>query len=328
MSPVTRRSLLKRGAAACAAGPWLRAAQAQAVPDMARIVVGFPAGGTPDLIARRLADGLTGRLAKAVIVDNRPGAGGRIACDVARQSPADGQTLLINGAAVIAINPHIDSRLNYDPFKDFAPLSLAAVFDLGLAVGAGVPPEVMNLAQFAAWSKANRGRVSYGTPGPGTPPHFVGDALSRRLGLELLHVPYRGGPAALNDAAGGQLSAVILNLGDLVAQGSRLRVVAVTGPSRSRFAPQVATFAEQNMPGLDQRTWFGAYIAGRPAPAVVARVAPAVKAAVSSRDYILALNNLYMEAAASSPGELDRLGRADHAYWGPLIKASGFRADS
>jgi tripartite-type tricarboxylate transporter receptor subunit TctC len=328
MTKITRRQMLRFGAAASAGAAFCNTTSAQAMPETARIIVGFPAGGSPDLICRRLAERLTGKLARVVVVDNRPGASGRIAYGIARQAPADGQTLLLNGAGMLAINPHIYSKLNYDPFKDFAPLSLAAIFDFGFAVGPGVPAEVTSFAEFTARAKANRGRVSYGSPGAGTPPHFVGDAINRRLGLGMVHVPYRGGPPALTDMAGGQLSAAVLSLGDLVAQGGRSRVLAVTGPSRSRFAAQVPTFAEQNVPGLDRRTWFGVYIAGKPAPALVSRVAPIVKAALGSREYVLALNNLGMEAAPGSPQDLDRLGRADLAYWGPIVKASGFQADS
>jgi tripartite-type tricarboxylate transporter receptor subunit TctC len=328
MTYTDRRTTLRLGLAAAAslAFPLVRA---QALPETVRIIVGFPPGGAPDIVARRLAEQLTGKLARGIVVDNRPGAGGRIAVDAARQSPADGATLLLNPAGVLTINPHSYKKLNYDPFKDFTPLSLAALIDFGFGVGPAVPAEVKDIAGFAAWAKANAGKVTYGSPAAGAVPHFVGDALSRTLGLGMTHVPYRGGGPALNDLMGGQISALVLTLGDLVqqAKAGKLRLLAATGPARSKFAPDVATFAEQKVAGLDLRDWFGVYIAGSAAPDVMARVAPVVAAALASPDYGQALATSGIEAAHSSPAELDRLARADLERWGPIVKASGFVAD-
>ena len=332
MKPITRREALQLGVAAssvCLLGHTQAQAQAQRLPESARILVGFPPGGGIDLIARRLAEQLTGKLAKAVIVDNRPGAAGRIAVDVARQSPSDGLTLLMNPAGVLTINPHTFKKSNYDPFKDFTALSLAALIDFGFAVGAGVPAEVKTLADFAMWAKANEGRVTYGSPAAGAPPHFVGDFLSRKLGLNMTHVPYRGGAPALNDLMGGQISALILTLGDLVqpAKAGKLRLLASTGPARSRFAPDTPTFAEQNVSGLDLRDWFGIYIAGNASAEVTATVLPLIRTALSSTAYVQGVATLGIEAASSTPQEMDQLARSDYERWGAIVKASGFSAD-
>ena len=331
MTFANRRTLIKLGLVAPSLlGFGLDRAWAQNLPDTARIVVGFPPGGAPDLVARRLAEQLTGKLAKAVIVDNRPGAGGRIAVDIARQSPPDGSTLLLNPAGVLTINPHIYKKLNYDPFKDFTPLSLAAVIDFGFGVGPAVPSDVKNIADFALWAKANMGKVSFGSPAAGAPPHFVGDALSRSLGLNMTHVPYRGGAPALNDLMGGQVAAVVLTLGDMIqnAKAGRLRLLASSGSARSRFAPQVATFTEQKVAGLEQRDWFGIYIAGTPSAEVAGRVGAVVRAALGSGDYNQSLAVGGIEAASSSAEELDRLARRDLDRWESIVKASGFVAES
>lgn len=327
----TRRDTLKLGLAASSL--WAMSPGsllAQTLPETARIVVGFPPGGAPDLVARRLADQLAGKLAKVVIVDNRPGAAGRIAVDIARQSPADGLTLLLNPAGVLTINPHSYKKLNYEPFKDFAPVSLAAMIDFGFAVGPGVPPEVKTLADFATWAKANPGKVTFGSPAAGAPPHLVGDVVSRSLGLNMTHVPYRGATPALNDLMGGQISALVLTLGDLVqqAKAGRLRLLASSGPARSKFAPDLPTFTELKVPGLEQRDWFGVYIAGLPSNDVLAKVSVAVRSALMSPDYSRALAVGGIEASLSSPDELDKLGRNDLERWGPIVKASGFSADS
>lgn len=328
MTTTHRRAVLRFGIAA-AATMALPGVRAQTMPDTARIIVGFPPGGAPDIVARRLSEQLAGKLAGTVLVDNRPGAAGRIAVDVARQSPADGTTLLLNPAGVLTINPHTYKKLNYDPFKDFAPIGLAALIDFGFGVGPGVPADVKTLADFAKWAKANVGKVTYGTPAAGSPSHFVGDTLGRTLGLELTHVPYRGGAPALNDLMGGQVSAVILTLGDMVQheKSGRLRLLAATGAARSRYAPDTPTFAEQKVAGLEVRDWTGVFIAGSPTPEVAARVAALVRAATSAPAYVQALATSSLEAASSTPQELGKLVRDDFERWGPLVKASGFVAD-
>ena len=326
-STTTRRRLLSMGLAAPVL--WSSGAFAQSLPESARILVGFPPGGAPDIVARRLAEQLAGKLAQAVIVDNRPGAAGRIAVEAARQSSPNGLTLLLNPAGVVTINPHTYKTLSYDPFKDLTPLGLAALVDFGFGVGPGVPPEVKNMADFVRWAKANKGKVTYGTPAPGSPSHFAGDTLSRQLELEMTHVPYRGGAAALNDLIGGQVSSVILTLGDMLQheKAGRLRLLAATGPARSRFSPLVPTFSEQKIPGLEFRDWTGLYIAGAPTPEVASRVSGLVRAATASSAYVQALANSSLEAATSSAQELDKLARADFERWGPMVKASGFVAD-
>jgi tripartite-type tricarboxylate transporter receptor subunit TctC len=325
---LTRRHALRCGIASAAACAW-PAVRGQGLPDTARILVGFPPGGAPDIIARRLGELLAGKLARAVIVENKPGAGGRIAVDAARMAPADGLTLLLNPAGVLTINPHTYKKLNYDPFKDFTPLSLAAMVDFGFGVGPAVPAEVKNIADFTRWARANMGKLSYGSPAAGSPPHFVGDALNRTLGLDMTHTPYRGGAPALNDLMGGQLTAAVLTLGDMIQhdKAGRLRLLAGSGPARSRFAPQLPTFAEQKVPGLEVRDWFAVYIAGTPPAEVATRAAALVREAASSPAYAQALATSSLDAAASTPQELDRLARADFERWAPIVKASGFVAD-
>ena len=325
---VQRRQALHLGAAAALALALPRA-RAQTLPDTARIVVGFPPGGAPDIVARRLGEALTGKLARAIVVENKPGAAGRIAVDAARQMPADGSTLLLNPAGVLTINPHTYKKLNYEPFKDFAPLSLAAQVDFGFGVGPAVPADVKTIADFARWTRAQTGPVTYASPAAGSPPHFVGDAMARALNLNLTHVPYRGGAPALNDLMGGQIAAAVLSLGDMIQheKAGRLRLLAGSGPARSKFAPDLPTFAEQKVPGLDVRDWFGVYIAGTPSAEVVARVAPLVRAATASPAYVSALAVASLDAASCTPQELERLARADFDRWAPIVKASGFVAD-
>ncbi len=330
MGLINRRSALKLSLATASIGSlWPLGSLAQSLPETARVIVGYPPGGGIDLISRRLAEQLTGKLAKAVIVDNRPGAAGRIAVDIARQSPPDGLTLLMNPAGVLTINPHTYKKSNYDPFKDFTALSLAALIDFGFAIGPGVPPEVKTLADFARWAKANDGKVTFGSPAAGAPPHFVGDSLSRTLGLNMTHVPYRGGAPAMNDLMGGQISAVVLTLGDLIqpAKAGKLRLLASTGPARSKFSPEISTFAELGVNGLDMRDWFGVYIVGAASAEATARLVSLIRGALASSQYVQGLAAIGIEAASSTPQEMDHLFRLDYERWGAIVKASGFVAD-
>ena len=334
MNPIHRRSALSKSLGLGIASTWIwgllpKSASAQSLPETARILVGYPPGGGIDLIARRIAEQLAGKLARSVIVDNRPGAAGRIAVDIAKQSPPDGLTLLLNPAGVLTINPHTYKKSNYDPFKDFTPISLAAWIDFGFAVGPAVPASVANIADFIVWARANPGKVTYGSPAAGAPPHFVGDLLSRQFNLQMTHVPYRGGAPAMTDLIGGQISAVVLTLGDLIqpAKAGKIRVLASSGPARSPFAADVPTFGEQKVSGLDMRDWFGLFVAGSASPEVAAKTIALVRPVLSSPQYAQSLAVLGIEAASSTPQEVDRMVRADYARWGEIVKASGFVAD-
>jgi tripartite-type tricarboxylate transporter receptor subunit TctC len=329
LQPMTRRRVMA-AAAAGSLGFALPSLRAQTLPPVARIIVGFTAGGSPDYVARRLAEGLTGKLAANVVVENKPGAGSRVALDAARQLPPDGLTLLLSPAGIVATNPHTYRKLNYDPVKDLTPISVTNTLTLGFAVGPAVPPQVRDIAGFAAWAKGQSGTIAFGSPAAGAPPHFIGDWLGRSLKLGLTHVAYRGGAPALNDLFGGSIASLSLTLGDMIkpAEAQRLRILAVTGNKRSEFAPDVPTFAEQGIKGLDRDDWFGLYVVGQAAPEVVQRLSAITKAVQGGAVYQKAMRNNFLNPAWSTPQELAQRGQEDLAHWGPIIKASGFTADS
>lgn len=326
----SRRALFGTAAAlaACFSLPVARAQAA--LPAQARIFVGFAPGGSPDYVARRLAEQLSGKLASTVIVENRPGAGSRIALDAARQTAPDGLTLLLSPAGIVSTNPHTYSKLNYDPFKDLSPITLTNTLTFGFAVGPAVPASVTDVASFAIWAKAQTAAVAFGSPAAGAPPHFIGDALSRSLDLNLTHAPYRGAAPAFNDLYGGSIAAISVTLADLVkpAEAKKLRIIGVSGAKRSPFAPEVPTFGEQGIKGLDRDDWFGLYVAGSASPEVVQRLSALTKEVQTGAAYQKALRDSFIEPAWSTPAELDKRGRDDLAYWGPIIKATGFKADS
>ena len=318
-SPPRRRVLLQAASAAALSSAWPLVRAQGALPAQARIFVGFAPGGAPDIVGRRLAEQLGGLLATTVIVENRPGAGSRIAVDAARLAAPDGLTLLLSPAGIVTTNPHTYRKLNYEPFKDLAPIALTTTLSFGFAVGPAVPQQVRDVAGFAAWARTQTGTVAFGSPAAGAPPHFVGDWLSRSLKLGLTH-----------DLFGSSLAAASVTLGDLVkhAEARRLRILGVSGTRRSPFAPEVPTFAEQGIKGLERDDWFGLYIVGQPAQEVVQRLSALTRQAQTGEAYQKALRDSFLEPAWSTPQELDQRGRADLEHWGPIIKASGFVADA
>lgn len=322
-----RRRILARAAAlgGLAAGGWALPARAQALPAMARMLVGYPPGSSPDVVARRLADRLVGRLATAVVVENKVGAGGRIAVDAARQAAPDGTTLLLCPSSILTINPHVFRKLSYQPFEDLTPISLAAKFHFAFAVGPSVPPEVATLAQFAAWAKGER--ATYGSPGLGTPSHVIGHAISERFGLSMTHVPYRGSAQAISDMTGGQLTSFVFTEGDLRPYQKTFRALATTGQQRSAMNPGVMTLLENGITGLEQPDWFGVYMGGKPSSTVLSHVSAQVRAALASPQYVQAIAESGWEPVSSSPTELDRQARIDLERWGPLVRATGFQTD-
>ena len=231
-----RRNFVQAAAGAAALGalsPFSAFAQAL---EQVKILYGFPAGSSGDSVARRVGEKLAGSAytKNAAVVENKPGAGGRIALETLKAAPADGSVLALAQVSALANYPHIYSKLNYVP-QDFAPISIGAVMHHGLAVGPLVPANVKTVKDFLAWAKANPKDASYGSPGAGSTPHFLGALLGINSGVELKHVPYRGSVPGVTDVVGGQIAAMVTPHGDFIAnyKAGKLRILATSGPKRS-----------------------------------------------------------------------------------------------
>jgi len=321
-----RRHLLQ--AAALAGTTWPLLGHTQGV-ETARILTGFPAGGTVDVVARRVADKLRGPYAKVTLVENKPGAGGRLAVDELRRSPNDGSQLLLTPAAMITLYPHLYSRLPYG-LDDVTPVCGATSVVFGLGVGPAVPESVKTLKDFLAWAKAHPDKASYGSPGAGTPPHFVGALLAKESGIDFSHVPYRGTVPGIQDLIGGQLTSFSGPIGDYLPhlKTGRLRVLATSGPKRSRFLPEVPTYTELGMKALEQVEWYGFFLPGKASPEVVQKAANAIRAAMSSPEMAEGLAPYGLEVAASTPAELARAVKDENAAWAPIVKRVGFTPEA
>ncbi len=319
---IDRRHFLAASAALCAAQPF--AARAQGV-DTARVLVGFPAGGTVDAMARRVAERLRPGYAKTVVVENKPGAGGRLAAEELKRSPADGSVLLLTPAAMITLYPHLYSKLAYTP-EDVTPVAGTATVAFALGVGPAVPESVKTVKDFLAWAKANPAKANYGSPGAGSPPHMLAALLSKDSGVDLAHVPYRGSAPGIQDLLGGQVTAFSSPIGDYLPhmKTGRLRVLATSGPKRSRFAPDVPTYTEQGFKQLEQVEWYGLFMPGKVAPELVARASASMQEMLSAEDAADTLAPFGLEPAYQSPADLARAVKAENLAWGPIVKRVGF----
>ena len=307
------------------------AALAQAL-EQVKIYYGFPAGSSGDSVARRVGEKLAGSAytRNMAVVENKPGAGGRIALETLKSAPADGSVLALSPFSCTSIYPHIYSKLSYDPARDFVPVSIAAVMHHGLAVGPLVPPDVRTVKDFLAWAKANPNQASYGSPAAGSTPHFIGALLGLNNGVELKHVPYRGSIPGVTDVVGGQIAAMVTPSGDFIPnhKAGKLRLIATSGKARSPFSPEVPTFAEQGFGELTTEEWFGFYAPARTPASVVAAANAAINAAIKEKVVTDSLAVVGLIAQGSTADEMARSQRAEAERWGPLVKKIGFTADS
>ncbi len=317
---LNRRSFSVYGLAAGLGAP------AFAQSDPLRIVVGFPAGGVVDVIARELGEALKPHLGgRAVIVEAKPGAGGRIGVAAVRTAAADGNTLLFTPSSIMTLYPHVFSKLGYDTLKDFVPISPVCLSANALAVGMHVP--VNTLGEFITWCKANPKDASYASPGAGSAPHFLGAQIASAAGVEMLHVPYKGAPDILNDLYGGRIASFVTALSNAVQPhlGGKMRVLVTTSPKRSTLLPNVPTVAEAGFPQLTGVEWFGLLAPAGTDPGRVAQLSAAVAKAVASERIKEAFGKLVMEPTSSSSAEFAKTIKADTDRWGVIAKRLSYQ---
>ena len=316
------RRLFTAAATTFAGWPLLSSAQAL---ETARIIAGFPAGGTVDALARRVADKLRGSYAKTTLVENKPGAGGQLGVSELKRSANDGSSLLVTPAAMITLYPHLYSKLPYG-IDDVTPVCAAANVAFAFGVGPAVPDSVRTLKEFLAWAKANPAKANYGSPGAGSPPHMVAALLSKDSGVEMNHVPYRGSAPGIQDLLGGQVTAFSSPVGDYLphVKSGKLRVLATSGPQRSRFLPDVPTYSELGFKASEQVEWYGFFLPGKASPEVAQRAAAAIRSAMAAPDMAEAMAQFGLEIAVTSPAELSKAVKDENTAWAPIVKRVGF----
>jgi tripartite-type tricarboxylate transporter receptor subunit TctC len=324
---LTRRTVLA-AAVVVATGTSPARTLAQTLKKPLRIVVGFPAGGATDVIARLLAEKLRGRYAPAVIVENKPGGAARVAVDYIKNAEPDGSAILITPDFPLTIYPHSFRTLNYDPLRDLTPIAPTSQSPLTFVIGPAVPGEVRSVSDFVAWCKANPDKAVFATTAAGSTTHFVGVMLANAAGIRLSPVHYRGGAPALQDLIGGHVPASVNPIGEVLgpAASGKIRILAVASPERSRFLPDVPTMRESGY-DVSFETWVGVVgPAGMP-PDVVLALNAATGEAVRSPEIAESFAKMGNEAKFQTPDQFAAQVKADLERWGPVVKASGFVAE-
>lgn len=311
-------------------GAWPHTVAAQPAPETLRIVVGYPPGGSVDIVARKLAERLAPQRVRHAIVENKPGAAGRLAVDELRRAPADGSAVLLTPASVVTLYPHVYRQLSYDPFADLAPVAPVCASGFALAVGPRVPESVASIEAFARWCRANPAAAQCGNAGAGSMPHLLALLLGRELGIELAHVPYRAGGAAMQAVAAGELAAALATESSArtLQQAGKLRVLATSWAERSPFLPAVPTFREQGLAALTQREWFGVLAPARTPTATAEALAEALRSLAQDADVRQTWDRAALLPEVGTPAQLAASMRQEHAFWGGLVKATGFAPEA
>jgi tripartite-type tricarboxylate transporter receptor subunit TctC len=316
---------LALGLAQCLlAGP----SQAADYPDRPiRLVVPFPAGGGADNLARTIMVRVEARLGKPIVIDNRPGAGGNVGAEFVARAAADGYTLLYGTNGTHAINSSLYRNLRFDPVKDFAPVSrmtqIAAMLIVTPKLAAG------STAELIAYAKAHPGEVNFASAGNGTTSHLAGEMFKTQAGIDIFHVPYRGGAAAVNDLIGGQVQMMIEVMANAypLARSGRVRGLAVSTAQRFPGAPEIPTIAESGLPGFEASAWDGILApAGTPQP-VIDTLNAAIRRALAEPALIDALRELGAVPVPGTPEEFARHITTSTAHWAKVVQASGATID-
>jgi tripartite-type tricarboxylate transporter receptor subunit TctC len=302
-----------------------KTAVAQTIRKPTRLMVGFPPGGAPDVVARLIAEHMKG-YASSVIVDNRPGASGRVALETLKSAAADGSVMAFTPVDQLALFPHIYTQLGYKPLEDFTPVIPVCAAQFLITVGPRVPANVTTIGDFIRWCQLNPDAATYGTAGAGTLPHFLGVSLAQAAGLQLVHVPYKGGVTAMQDVLGGHVAACISTIGTLLptVQSGGLRALATTAPRRSAALSHVPTFSEAGYPTLECLSHFGLLVPARTPVDAVVRLHKTVHEALEMDAVRAGLTELSLEPAGSSSAEFAQLIASETRRWAEIVKASGF----
>jgi tripartite-type tricarboxylate transporter receptor subunit TctC len=302
-------------------------ARAQAYPDHpVKLVVPFPAGGPTDIVARPMAQALGTALNQPVIVENRGGAGGSIGADLVAKSAPDGYTLLMGTVGTNAINGALYTRLAYDPVKDFTPIALVASSPVALVVNPLSPYK--SAAEYVAAAKASPGKVSFGSAGAGTPGHLTGEMFATAAGVKLQHVPYKGSAPAITDLLGNQIPSMFDPLQSVIGhvRSGKLRALAISGKSRSAALPDLPTFDEAGVKGVESRAWWAVFAPANLPAEVAARLRAEIEKIAKSEAFRDQLGAIGVQTNTEGVA-LAEFQHQEVARWQKAVRDSGARAD-
>jgi len=322
-----RRNFLRLAASAAALPAVSRIAWAQAYPNRyVRLVVPFPPGGTADPVARVIASRLSEVWGYQVVIENKGGAAGNIAAQTVAQAEPDGHTML-QGSFFLATNPFLYNSVGYDPIVDLAPVTLFGAFANLMVVPNSSPAKTVR--EFIDYAKAKRGRISYASNGIGGTPHLSGELFKHLAGVEMTHVPYRGGGPALNDLIPGRVDVLFGTLPSTLPQArtGTLRALAVTSRTRAHSAPDIPTLDEAGVQGFELVGWNGLFLPARTPANIVTKVHGDVIAALAYPPVKQKLEEMGLEVSGSTPDEFAAYLQSEMAKWGSIIKEVGIKAE-
>jgi tripartite-type tricarboxylate transporter receptor subunit TctC len=324
---ITRRRFI--AASTLALGGLASPARAQVITKQARILIGYPPGGSIDAVARVLAEKIRGTYAPAVVVENRPGNRAAVAVQGLMSSPPDGSAMMMAPHSVTTVWPHVYKNLSYDALKDLVPVTTVNYFDFAFVVRADVP--ATTLAEYVEWAKANpRENGMFGITGAvGGTPHFIGMLFAQSAGLQLTPVPYKGTVQGIQDLLGGQIPAWIGPLGDIERfhRAGKARVLATTGQKRSRFLPQAPSFLEAGHPAVVVQERFGIWLRAGASAAAVRALNKSMGDALEDPEVKSMCEKFTSEAGGSTPEQFETIIRQEYARWGGIIKSTGYQPE-
>ena len=325
-----RRGFATSAIALLASGSLMPPLRAQPPVPISRIICGYPPGGVADLISRTLAERLAVRYGDPVFVDNKPGAAGRIGVEDLRRGPRDGSVVLLTPASIVTLYSHVYRKLSYDPLTDLEPVVTVSNTAFALAIGPQVPQTVVTVAQFVHWCHSNSQEVTCGNAGAGSMQHLLATLVAHQLGISPVHVPFKGGPAAMQAAAAGEISAAfaVENSARPLHTAGKLRVIGTTTARRSMLFPESPTFHEMGWPELVQREWFGIFMPSSVPESTVrasARVIQEVTEESAVRDI---WQRAGLAAESMPPDQLANAIRQESAFLKRLVNAAGFTPES
>jgi tripartite-type tricarboxylate transporter receptor subunit TctC len=324
---VPRRRVLQF-AGAMALGSLARPARADTYPSrVVKFIVGFPPGGGADLATRIVVGGWSDLWHQQAIVENRPGAGARLALEAVAHAPPDGYTVLLAPGSPL-VQALLFSTLTFDPAADFAPVSLVGTYPELVVVPNS--SSFQTLQEFIAYAKANPGKVSWASPGVGTVPHLAGELFKHMAGIEMTHVPYRGVTEGLmSDFISGRLDLMFNTTGSLLqpVRAKQVRGLAVTSATRFADEPELPTIAESGVPGYDVSSWYGIYVPAKTPPEIISKINADMVTMLADPAIKEKYKVLGVLAQGSTPAELAARNKADAALWAPIIKETNIQVE-
>lgn len=287
------------------------------------MVVTFAPGGSSDLLARAVADAMSRGLGQQMIVDNRPGAGGNIGAEAVAHAAPDGYTVLFGTNGTLGIGPALYKNLRYDPERDLAPVGILHKLPLLLIVNPSLPAKT--LPELIDYARKNPGKLSFASAGVGSVSHLAGELFKEEAKIDILHVPYKGGGAAVPDLLSGRVSMMLETIPNALplARNGQMRAIGVTTKERSSSAPEILTLSEQGLPGFDVSAWTGLFVPANTPRAIVDRLNDETKKISSNSAYVGLIQSMATDVASSTPEEFGAFVRDDVARWNKVIDAAG-----